>query len=281
MNLFTASLGEPMTSDVEMQKPGDIQAAMSLARAFERHASVANSTSTSTLTRAPYRPRPTVSAMGSTTTSTPTTTPAGATSSKSRFRRLSPEEMVDKRKCGECYFYPEKFSVDHKCAMKGIFLMELEEEDDAAALADDLGISLHRLTGLTGANTMQLFVNIAGKELCALVDSGSTHMFIHDVVVHALGLNVTLQPGLSVKVANGERLQSYGACKATKVLVQGESFVMNCYALPLEGFDVILGVQWLKSLGPIMWDFAVLTMAFVREGRSVHLVGCGGTTSAL
>jgi hypothetical protein len=113
------------------------------------------------------------------------------------------------------------------------------------------------------------------------VDSRFTHTFIHDAIVHAMGLDVMLHPSLSVKVANGERLQSYGACKATKVLVQGKSFVMNCYALPLKGFDVILGVQWLKLLGPIMWDFAALTMAFVRELRSVHLVGCGGTPSAL
>jgi hypothetical protein len=165
--------------------------------------------------------------------------------------------------------------------MKGVFLMELEDDDDATAVADDLGISLHALIGITGANTMQLLVNIAGQELHALVDSGSTHTFIHDVIVHRLGLKVTLQPGLSVKVANGERLQSYNACKATNVIVQDENIVMNCYALPLEGFNIILGIQWLKSLGPIMWDFATLKMAFVREGRSVRLVGCGGTPSAL
>jgi hypothetical protein len=41
MNMFTAGLGEPMTSDVEMQRPEDLQVAMSLARAFERRASVA------------------------------------------------------------------------------------------------------------------------------------------------------------------------------------------------------------------------------------------------
>jgi hypothetical protein len=82
-------------------------------------------------------------------------------------------------------------------------------------------------------------------------------------------------------VANGERLQSYGACKATDVLVQGEHLVMNCYALSLEGFDVILGVQWLKSLGPIVWDFTTLTMAFVHEGCTVGFVGCGGTPSVL
>jgi predicted aspartyl protease len=90
--------------------------------------------------------------------------------------------------------------------MKGVFLMELEEDDGAATLADDLGISLHALTGIAGANTMQLLVTIAGQELHALVDSGSTHTFIHDVVVHRLGLKVTLQPGLSVMVANGEQL---------------------------------------------------------------------------
>jgi hypothetical protein len=56
---------------------------------------------------------------------------------------------------------------------------------------------------------------------------------------------------------------------------------VTCYTLPLEGFDVILGVQWLKSLGLIMWDFAALTMTFVRAGRSIRLVSYGGTPGAL
>jgi hypothetical protein len=98
MNLFTTGLGEPMTSDVEMQRPNDLQAAMSLARAFEHHARAA--------TRVPYRARPTVSTMGSTATSTPATP---TNSSKSHFHRLSPEEMAEKRKRGECYFCPENF----------------------------------------------------------------------------------------------------------------------------------------------------------------------------
>jgi hypothetical protein len=55
----------------------------------------------------------------------------------------------------------KKFTTDHKCAMKGVFLMELNEGDDATALAEDLGISLHALTGISGANTMQLMVTIA------------------------------------------------------------------------------------------------------------------------
>jgi hypothetical protein len=150
--------------------------------------------------------------------------------------------------------------------------MELEDNDDATAVADDLGISLHALIGITGANTMQLLVNIAGQELHALVDSGSTHTFIHDVIVHRLGLKVTLQPGLSVKVANGERLQSYNACKATNVIVQDKHIVMNCYALPLEGFNIILGIQWLKSFGTYHVGFCNAKNGLC-SGRTLSLLG--------
>jgi hypothetical protein len=150
--------------------------------------------------------------------------------------------MADKRKKGECYFCPEKFSPEHKCTSKGFFLMELED-NDLGLLADELSVLLHALTGLTGTNMMQLLLDIAGTPLRALVDSGSTHTFIHEAIVHRLGLAVTLRPGLSVKVANGERLKSYDVCKNTPVHIQDETFVTDCYTRPLEGFDLILGVQ--------------------------------------
>jgi hypothetical protein len=211
----------------------------------------------------------------SSTASTSTTQAPTTNSQRPRFRRLSPDEMVDKRRKGECYFCPEIFSLDHKCAMKGVFLMELDDHDDPDSLANDLGISLHALTGISATNTMQQKITIAGDELLALVDSGSTHTFIDDQVVSHLGLDIMLRPGLSLKVANGEKVQSYGVCKGTSLDIQGEQFSIDCYALPLEGFEIILGVHWLKSLGPIMWDFAALSMAFYRDGRAVcfHCVG--------
>jgi hypothetical protein len=109
MNLFTAGLGEPMTSDVEMQRPADLQFAMSLARAFERRANVVNQAPVS---RFPSRSRqtmagPAVSAATSTAPGSLNRAPAAsgsasspAPSVRSRFRRLTPEEMADKRKKG-------------------------------------------------------------------------------------------------------------------------------------------------------------------------------------
>ena len=47
----------------------------------------------------------------------------------------------------------------------------------------------------------------------------------------------------------------------------------NFLALPLQGCDIVLGIQWLKTLGPIVWDFQALTMQFKVNGRQVILHG--------
>jgi hypothetical protein len=75
-------------------------------------------------------------------------------------------------------------------------------------------------------------------------------------------LEVTPQDGLTVKVANGEWVTSGGVCRAAAMTVGSEQFHVNFYALPLDGFDIVLGVQWLRTLGPILWDFDDLKMMF-------------------
>lgn len=49
----------------------------------------------------------------------------------SRFRHLS-TEMANRRAKGLCYNCSEKFYRDHQCSMKGIDLLELDEDDVGA-----------------------------------------------------------------------------------------------------------------------------------------------------
>jgi hypothetical protein len=90
--------------------------------------------------------------------------------------------------------------------MKRVFVRELDDQDDPKSVAEDLCTFLHALTGLSGTNTMQLIVSIGGTQLHALVDFGSMHKFIHDEVVHQLGMTNMFRPGISIHVANGERM---------------------------------------------------------------------------
>jgi hypothetical protein len=66
----------------------------------------------------------------------------------------------------------------------------MDEED----IVEDLGISLHALTGIDIGDTMKLQVTINGSMLVALVDSSSTHTFIREAVASQIGLRVAPRP---------------------------------------------------------------------------------------
>jgi len=231
IDLFTAGLGQPLSSDVELQRPSNLQMAMSLARAYERRgleAAAVGVARTTARTRTPSGPGHHVLALPA---------PGGATKPdeppRPRFRRLSPEEIAEKRASGQCYFCPEKFTKDHKCAAKGVFLLEISDEETPTDADADLGVSLAALTGIAtppdAQFTMKLRVRVRDFDLVALVDTGSTHTFIHDEVAQRLGLAVTRRPGLTVKVANGDRVPSQGVCRATLVVIDGVPFDVDCY----------------------------------------------------
>ena len=44
-------------------------------------------------------------------------------------------------------------------------------------------------------------------------------------------------------------------------------------SIPMGGADVVLGVQWLQSLGTIAFNFQEIFMKFSVEGKEVELKG--------
>jgi hypothetical protein len=120
----------------------------------------------------------------------------------------------------------------------------------AAAQVAKLG---HTINGLTTTDIMQLAVRIMDQVVGALIDSGSTHS-ISAFVAARLHLNPLHQPSLHVKVANGDRVPSTGVCCGVHIFINSEEFVVDLFIIPLEGYDMVLGIQWLRTLGPFLWD---------------------------
>jgi len=48
--------------------------------------------------------------------------------------------------------------------------------------------------------------------------------------------------------------------------------------VPLGSSEMILGVQWLSTLGPILWDFEKLIIEFNHQGKQVVIKGNQPTT---
>jgi hypothetical protein len=55
--------------------------------------------------------------------------------------------------------------------------------------------------------------------------------------------------------------------------LQGIEFEVELYVIPLAGCDLVLGIQWLRLLGPILWDFEALTMEVTFNNRKCLLRG--------
>lgn len=92
------------------------------------------------------------------------------------------------------------------------------------------------MTGLGSTMMLQVVTGLVDATEVAgvpLVDTGSTHTFIHSEVVAHLGLPVTPRAGLSVLVANGDRVRSPGVCLAIDVAILDEHFAIDCFALNL------------------------------------------------
>lgn len=191
---------------------------------------------------------------------------------------LSPAELAERRNQGLCYNSDEKFVRGHKCAC--LFYQEHDDtavdsvEWDATNDTDEPRISLNAISGIDGASTMRLVTRIADEQVVTIVDSDSTHNFITNERAQRIGL--PLQPvrqGLRMVVANGDRIRSAGVVHRLRLQVATEVFDVDCFALDLSCDDIILGTQWLRTLGPILWDFVNMRMAIWRGCRELTLYG--------
>jgi hypothetical protein len=140
---------------------------------------------------------------------------------------------------------------DHHDVCKRLFTIKLIDDSDEE---EGPTIFLHTLTGIQprSGRTMQVMVLINGAHLSALLDSGSTHSFMDFTVVTQEGLALTEQSVLHVVVANGDKVPSLGCCQGLCISIGGEPFSIDCCSLDLSSFDMVLGMQWLKLLGPIL-----------------------------
>ena len=102
---------------------------------------------------------------------------------------------------------------------------------------------------------MRIVGTIQQQRIVILVDSGSTHNFLDLSVVKRTKISRNFLQIIKVTVANGEEILSEGKCTYVCLILQGNTFCSEFFVLTLGGCDVVLGVQWLRTLGPIVWDF--------------------------
>ncbi|KAM0014322.1 putative nucleotidyltransferase, Ribonuclease H [Helianthus debilis subsp. tardiflorus] len=211
------------------------------------------------------------------------------------FRRLTPAEISQKKALGLCYRCDEKYTWDHKCKATPQLLFFDDDGPDPggsgdstvmtgndALLADKLqlnevatqsAISYNALSGGCSSTTLRFTGSVHGKTVQVLLDGGSTHCFVQTRIAHFLNFTIEAIPPFSVLVGSGERLPCSGLARQVELIIQDQPIVADFYVLPLQGWDMVLGVSWLATLGPVVTDYSKAVFEFTLQEKRVKWQG--------
>jgi len=134
-------------------------------------------------------------------------------------------------------------------------------------------ISLQALQGRNSFQTIRVAGRVGSQALHILVDSGSTHNFLDATTTKKLRCELQKIPSLMVVVVDGAQLQCQWLCKGFRWVLEDMDYKADVYIVPLGSCDMILGIQWLSTLGSILWNFEKLIMEFSYKGKTQLLQG--------
>jgi len=205
------------------------------------------------------------------------------------FKRLTAAERQIRREKGLCYNCKEKFGFNHRCKSRFLLLLAEDDEDflgdtskssfvtaeehSPTSEADFGRLSLNVFTGQYNLQTFQVTAQLAGRSIQILVDSGSSHNFLQARLAKQLGLITAPTRPLSILVGNNDSLHCGHMVRGTQLLIQEHLFTVDFHLIDLSGTYDVLGIQWLRKLGPILIDYEELIMKFMDEGRRIQLRG--------
>jgi hypothetical protein len=210
-----------------------------------------------------------------------------------KIQKLTRDEMVERQLKGLCYNCNEKYFPGHKCKEQNLFMAifeDISEEDVDTPLVSESPeiiditppldppevepiISLNALTGFSTPQTLKLIDYIKHQKVIILVDSGSTHNFIHRRIAQETHFDIHVVNNFQIMITNGGSMKCGGRYENVRLQIGDYHLKSHMFSINMGGCDIVLGADWLRTLGPILMDFKALTMQFNQEGHQYKFQG--------
>jgi hypothetical protein len=201
--------------------------------------------------------------------------------------------MVECQLKGLYYNYDDKYFLGHKCKEQNLFMAiseDILEEDVETPLVPESPeitdinppsdppkvepiISLNALTSFSSSQTLKLICYIKQRKVIILVDSGSTHNFIHHHIAQDTHCYIHAINNFQIMIANGGSMKCGGHFENVRLQIGDYHLKSHMFSIDMGGCDIMLGAYWLRNLGPILMGFHNLTMQFNQEGHPYKFQG--------
>ena len=179
------------------------------------------------------------------------------------YKKLTDAELQSKIEKELCFRCDAKFPPGHRCKNKELQVLVLQEghidseagphtsidETQEEEVEEVAKLSLNSVVGLSTPRTMKVKGKIAQHEVVVLIDYGATHNFISTKLVQELELPLECTSGYGILMGTGAAVKGKGVCRGVILTLQNIEIVVDFLPLELGSADVILGMQWLESLG--------------------------------
>ncbi|CAA7028494.1 unnamed protein product [Microthlaspi erraticum] len=152
---------------------------------------------------------------------------------------------------------------------------ELDDKDDEEneLIGELRELSLNSFLGLSSCTTTKVRGTVGKYSVVIMMDSGATHNFIAPSLVSKLKLKTAKDKSLEVLLGTGVSVNGSGICKNVEFGIQALTFTTDFIELELGNVDIILGIQWLSTLGKCMVDWEAHELSFRYHGNWITLHG--------
>ncbi|XP_073035244.1 uncharacterized protein [Primulina eburnea] len=214
-------------------------------------------------------------------------------------KMVTHQEFLHRREKGLCFKCGEPYHPMHRCANKSLRVTILAEEEGEDAeweqveleerkeeVTREMGeaeepnveyntleLPLYSVNGINHPQTLKMRARVAGREVVAMVDSGASHNFVSKKLIAELGLVCDESITFGVCLGDGCRVSCQGVCRELEVDLGQCRVKIEGYLFELGGIDLILGVDWLRTLGDVLLNWNKMEMRFSWDDQTVVLRG--------
>ncbi|KAL0556619.1 hypothetical protein IC582_005133 [Cucumis melo] len=164
------------------------------------------------------------------------------------YKGLPDAEFQTRKEKGLCFQCNEKYPAEHKCKMKEHrelrMFMVVNDTEEFEIVEEEKEVKKE-------PNRIEYYVRgkLYDEDVIILIDCGATHNFVSEKLVKKLLIPIKETSHYGVILGSGAVVQGKGICEKLEVQLTNWSIKEDFLLLEIGGVDVILGMQWLYSLG--------------------------------
>ncbi|RRT54791.1 hypothetical protein B296_00028034 [Ensete ventricosum] len=181
------------------------------------------------------------------------------------LKKLTRDELRERSAKELCLHCDEPWSCEHRCKKGRLLKIEPTEDKDNKTSKEALepkeeamkeesqpaDYAVHALADYSNPPMMKVGGLLKQQPITILIDTGRTKNFLNSKVDARLALQIEGCNKFKVKVTDGRIFNCDQRCPRVKLLLQDQEVVVDFVLLPIDDYEVVLGIEWLTTLGDI------------------------------